>query len=906
MSETWGPSFLGKLFTSTESWSLNFDEQQYHLQVGQEQFSGDTVLLEQLSVAMGQLWAEVAIPFSGDQFRFLDGIPNAQAQQLLSSVARTTSAIRYKQRVTALIEEFNKQIHSILKWFDETRVACKNQLASKGWLTQEFKNSIKKLRPTALSDETGCFELQKHIEQQPQHVREAIAFWQRNFDKVADEINNRHLAKALMENRDFFDQVEKAPLTEEQATAVVCLDNRVMLVASAGSGKTSTMVAKAGYVLKNGYFPAEHMLLLAFNNDAAAELRERIKARLQPLGLPADKVVAKTFHAFGLEVIGTATGKRPSLAPWVENGRDIEALLEIVDDIKDRDPQFRTGWDLFRVVMGQDLPKFGEETDSPDSWDFNKKRPGFWTLNNEVVKSQGEALLANWFFYNGIRYQYEVPYQYETADASHRQYCPDFYFPDIDTYLEHWAVDENGKPPAQFAGYQEGIDWKRKLHLDKGTRLLETTMAELWSGKAFLYLEKELSRLGLRLDPNSERPATGRKPIENPRLAKTFRTFLTHTKSNRLAMAHLRERLGSAGQFKYRHALFLDLFEKIWVGWESKLQSEKCIDFDDMLNQASDCIEQGKWHSPYELVMVDEFQDVSQARAQLIAGLMKDSDRYLFAVGDDWQSINRFAGADLSVMTDFEARFGRSITLKLETTFRCPQSLCDISSKFVQKNPRQIRKEVRSARQDIAAPISIIGVEEERKIRAAISQVIEKIAANSVGQEKVVSVFVLGRYNKDKVFLPLSSHGDRVNVQFVTVHSSKGLEADHVIIPKMTAETLGFPSQIEDDPVLQLAMPGGDTFASAEERRLFYVALTRAKSTVTLITLLRKESSFVLELVRDFKLAIHHPEAGALQTEVCPECGQGFLVAKKGKFGPFLGCSQYPKCRFTRKTEKTK
>src|SRR5690606_30358876 len=151
--------------------------------------------------------------------------------------------------------------------------------------------------------------------------------------------------------------------------------------------------------------------------------------------------------------------------------------------------------------------------------------------------------------------------------------------------------------------------------------------------------------------------------------------------------------------------------------WEAKLRADKCIDFEDMLNQASECVEAGRWTSPFDLVMVDEFQDVSHARARLVAALIDHPGKCLFAVGDDWQSINRFAGADLGVMTHFEETFGKAVTLKLETTFRCPQSLCDISSQFVQKNPNQIRKKVLSAKPDITEPVRIMRVDSEEKIR---------------------------------------------------------------------------------------------------------------------------------------------------------------------------------------------
>lgn len=169
-----------------------------------------------------------------------------------------------------------------------------------------------------------------------------------------------------------------------------------------------------------------------------------------------------------------------------------------------------------------------------------------------------------------------------------------------------------------------------------------------------------------------------------------------------------------------------------------------------MLNLATDCVEQGQWRSPYELVMVDEFQDASLARARLVAGLVNGPDKYLFAVGDDWQSINRFAGADLAVMTDFEQRFGRAVTLKLETTFRCPQSLCDISSTFVQKNPKQLRKAVRSSKSNLADPVHILCVEDDAFIQAAVAMRLNELAQAVTGTVRQTKVLVLGRYLKDQ------------------------------------------------------------------------------------------------------------------------------------------------------------
>lgn len=614
------------MFTGTVDWSLCIDSSQFELLVQGRKLGGSVKLLENLRVTPGVLWATLNVAGADGQSFVLDGLPNAQARTLTDTLGATMEVIRHQERIAEFIRDFDRSVKPVLDWAHSARQACISQLRRRGWLGFEFKAQVDATKPTGLATLLSVAEVERHLAQQPQETQDAVALWKRSFPDVCDGINQRHLAQALAQSRDFFDTVEKSPLTPEQAHAVVCLDNRVLLVASAGSGKTSTMVAKAGYALKNGYFAADQMLLLAFNNDAATELRERLQSRLGPLGLHADKLVAKTFHAFGLEVVGLATGKRPSLAPWVETGKDVEALLEIVDALKHTDPLFRTNWDLFRMVLGQDLPAFGMEQDAPDAWDSTSRRGGFRTLNNEVVKSQGEALLANWLLYNGVAYVYEAPYPHDTADPTHVQYRPDFYLPGADAYLEHWALDRNGAPPPEFVGYQAGMTWKRNVHAQHGTRLLETTMAQLWSGEAFRYLAGELPKLGVTLDPNPDREVPGRKPIENPRLARTFRSFLTHAKSNRLTLAELRARLeaGSAGDFRFRHEMFLGLFEPLWQAWEARLRVDHCIDFEDMLNLAADCIEQGRWTSPYRMVMVDEFQDASQARARLGAWAAED------------------------------------------------------------------------------------------------------------------------------------------------------------------------------------------------------------------------------------------------------------------------------------------
>ena len=304
--------------------------------------------------------------------------------------------------------------------------------------------------------------------------------------------------------------------------------------------------------------------------------------------------------------------------------------------------------------------------------------------------------------------------------------------------------------------------------------------------------------------------------------------------------------------------------------------------------------------------MVDEFQDASHARARLARALVNKPGRYLFAVGDDWQSINRFAGADLSVMTDFERLFGESEVLRLERTFRFPQSIADVSSQFVLQNPSQLIKRVVSTTAEDPPTISVVTVDTDKAVKAAIhhrlkvlhTQIARGRTVHPVGHK--TTVLVLGRYRHQVDYLPdCRDLSDLLNVKFMTIHASKGAEADYIVIPGMVSGKWGFPSTIPNDPVLRMAMPAAEDFRQAEERRLFYVAMTRARRGVLLFTVNKWESPFLMELIRDHSIPRTNAIGEGLDSTVCPTCGRGFMVSRTSKRGPFLGCGRYPRCKTT-------
>jgi DNA helicase-4 len=747
--------------------------------------------------------------------------------------------------------------------------------------------------------------------------RDALVFLDADLARAAASVNDAVMESELVSRREFFDTIEKTPLTDEQARAVICFDSRVQVLAAAGSGKTSLMVARGAYAVTRGLVAPERILLLAFNRDAASELQERVEARFAAAGIDPTGVRASTFHSFGLEVIGRATGVKPRLASWLDRGDGVEMIERIVDERRDRDPQFRRRWDLYRLLFAR-APVDIEEHE-PDGWDPDKKENGYRTFGGDVVRSHGERLIADFLYLNGVTYEYERPYLHTVADSSHSQYRPDFYYPEIDVWHEHWALDRDGNPPSSFRNYAESMQWKRAIHAKNGTTLIETTFAGVLWGDGLTRLARDLTRRGVTLDWNPDRVQRDERaePMKHEELCRLVRTFMSHVKSSSWDKDAIERRLDGdlhrlAG-FKSR--LFLQLYWTIAADWERRLADEKAVDFEDMLVQAADYLESGRVDFGYELILVDEFQDASRARARLVRGLLAKPGRYLLAVGDDWQSINRFAGADLSVMTEFSQWFGEGTQLALTTTFRCPQTICDVASHFVSKNPKQFRKSMHSARTEPGVPVDVLRSDNPAATLARYLEILSECVANGsvpVSHSGTITVDVLGRYHFERSVLPRVVPAS-LDVTFRTVHAAKGLEADYVVVLGMVSGIYGFPSTATDDPVVQLAMPVPDTYEHAEERRLFYVALTRARRAVTLITDPNRMSPFVVELIADHQVTVDgHTswhDAGATASseggelapvQVCPGCEKGTLVERSGRYGKFLGCSTFPRCTYTK------
>ena len=920
MTLFWRPSTWGRSFTRSREWTLRLDEECLELVVDGGLERVTLTSAQEINVRPGLLWTGITLRPGQSQSISVDGLPNRLAASLQHEIGLHISRKAKQSR-------FRTAYGQLRPWTQDVAAVVSSAKERRRWITFEQQDAVIKSRPRVEPSPSELKTLLQDLDvrsgMSPQEVQECeqrLAGWavwhEHNPSQIWDSFNQQHVKRELVACKELFDRVESMPLSEEQARAVLCFDNRVLVVASAGSGKTSTMVAKAAYAIHRGFVEPDRIVMLAFNKQAAIELKERAAKSFERAGIEPMPVQASTFHALGLSIIGKATGEKPDIPDWaVDTVTGFRKLAELIDQLKDRSAAFRTQWDLFRFVFSRDLPAFGT-SDRADTWD-EQGNGRLRTARAELVRSQEEIMIANWLFLNGVDYRYEERYKFNTADEDHRQYKPDFYYPGIDLYHEHFALNAQGQAPAHFEGYLDGVMWKRQLHQEKGTALFETTSHGIRNGADFERMETELVARGLTLDPNPDRPIPpgGEKPMDPAELIGLVRTFISHAKSNCLTMSALHQRLEAMPEnaFKYRHRMFLNIVGPALEAWDAALRAEGGIDFEDMLNLAAEHLEAGRYEAPYDLVLADEFQDASRARARLCRALVQKPNRFLFAVGDDWQSINRFAGADVSVMTGFRNYFGPGQALKLEQTFRCPQALCDVSSQFITKNPAQIEKRVHSSTPASGPVLQALQVDSKDKLLDAVEQFLVKLAQQvqdgsvAPGKNGKVSVYILGRYNADKQYVPAKRSGfDRfVEVSFLTIHRSKGSEADYVILPEMVSVLRGrsFPNTRADDPVLALAMPDGDPYPLGEERRLLYVALTRARRGVVMFTARGQCSSFLRELEEDGMVSISDGDGKSIQEESCPTCKQGVLVLRTGPYGEFRSCSNYPACNFKPKRQ---
>ncbi|WP_151900427.1 UvrD-helicase domain-containing protein [Sulfurimonas hydrogeniphila] len=743
------------------------------------------------------------------------------------------------------------------------------------------------------------------------YILEIINFYN-NPQKWIDDSNRLFIQNEKLNEKAFFDTIESNPLTNKQQDAVLVNENNNLILAGAGSGKTSVIVAKVSYLLKKNILNPNEILILAFNKNAQEELEERFKQK-------NIHVQIKTFHSFGLSVIAKALSQKPDLCPMTESPINMTKFIK--DTIRELMASMGTFFESFLDFIAyfsipykseEEFNSRGEYYEYQKNYDMKtlkhkveiKSEQGeesLTTLKEETVKSYQELIIANFFTLNGIRYLYEEPYKYKTYTVEKRQYKPDFYLPDYDIYIEHYGIDRDGKtaPYINNQEYLESMKWKRSLHKEKETICIETFSYEYTENTLMTNLKEKLLRYDIvfRKLTREELNELLKDPIENNKFVKLFTTFLNHYKSN----MHSLDDLKLKAKDSERTTLFLKLFEFIFNEYKKFQERNNCIDFDDMIVKALESIENEKYKHGFKHIFIDEFQDISTTRARLIQKLLPINNTSITAVGDDWQSINRFAGSNIKIIQEFNKIFGITEVIALDYTFRFNNIVSNVASNFIQKNPHQIQKEIKTIKQQNQNKFSLLLYWTTGNDKNDLKNILDLIYKKE--QKKNKMIMVLARYNfLFKDLKDLKEKYQNFNIIFSTVHSSKGNEADYVIILNINNGKFGFPSKIEDDPILNIVVPEGDDFEDAEERRLFYVALTRTKGTIFLLSNMYEQSIFIKELIDENQDEIFFLNDPKIQLMHCPECKTGFLkkhTKNNNKDKHFYGCSNFPRCKYT-------
>lgn len=800
-------------------------------------------------------------------------------------------------------EEFAKQLLEAEQFFDTYFEKSKNNYEYLDPVDiNKYKDEYYNLYQNALSYKNSLSSLFKF------DVRNKSRNFIEKYDQLDDfckEINDSLVVTLKPTIERLILPVEGKNLDEQQITAIAKDAYNHLVLAGAGTGKTTTIVGYIKFLLASHKANPEDILVLSFTNASASEMSDRLKKET------SCKLEASTFHKFGMKIITEVENKKPTIytaniKQFIKN--EINKLCE--------DKSYFNKLCLYIFFYG-DKNKSEFEFENDEEYQMYLKSNPPTTLKGETVKSYGEVMIANFLYINGLKYEYEMPYKFDTATMEYSQYKPDFYLPDYDIYVEYYGIDRNGEVPKYFKDkdgktasdvYRDSMNWKRMIHKQNGTKCIELFAYEHFENILLDNLVEHLNDCGVKYKHKSLEEiwnqSTDNNIIEG--IADMFGTIINLIKSNDCDFEELKRRNETLPR-PIKIDIIIDLIKPIYDSYQNMLIKTKQIDFNDMISKAKHYIDENKYIHNYKYVVIDEYQDISQSRFKLLYSLRQQKPYKLFCVGDDWQSIYRFSGSDIGFILDFSKYWGPTVEDKIETTYRFSQSLIDISGYFIMQNKNQKVKSLISKNTSNTFALEEINGYQEKYAIEFMEKKIKELPKNA-------SVLLLGRYTFDinildsdlkfkykynnadgKVHVEYYDRKD-LDITFMTVHASKGLQADYVFIINNKFKGMGFPSRISDAPILQLLLDSSDSYPYSEERRLYYVALTRAKKKVFLITIRNNISPFVEEIKNAYGEQIKKAQY------TCPECG-GRLILKNGKYGKFFGCSNYSKtgCKYIRK-----
>lgn len=716
-----------------------------------------------------------------------------------------------------------------------------------------------------------------------------------------DEYNEHVLNKLYARYKPYFEKMydgvdDRIKLDEEQSKAILADEDYALIIAGAGTGKTTTMTSKVKFLVDVKKVDPEKILVMSYTRKATEELRRRI---VVDFGIPAH---VTTFHSLGLMYIREIFGDRKCYV--VDTNRRNQIFMDyfetkvfpykqkIEEMIEVFTPKLLGGEWVFGNYFKENYAKYDNFREYFQAYkEYKKLQVGdigaevrrkidkmlnndvVYTLKGELVKSRGEAVIANFLFCNNIEYKYEELYE-EVMDDN-RTYKPDF---TIDVggekvYIEYFGM--SGYEVGQATRYNKIRQMKEDYHKRHRTKFIALDYRP--GQKITESLREKLEALGVELRPKSLEEIY--EVILDGNMASQFfrfRGFLYKCvdaikmstrreyykefvddyleKMVELPGSSLEENSKARKQFEY-----IDEFYEYYQGKIAGVV-EQGFDYSDLIyyaNKYISSLRDDDERLKFDYIIIDEYQDISQERYELAKRVAERGGAKVIAVGDDWQSIYAFNGSRIEYIYDFEKYFLGAKKLKISRTYRNSQELIDVSGEFVMRNPEQMRKHLISGKK-ILDPVKFVGYDQGGEY-----ETLKKVILKIHQENPTHKILILARLNstiercyedpelKDGIGSRIMFVGhDDIKIEEMTIHASKGLTSDEVIVMGLDTR---FPSMGRREYwLVELFRPKGRTEKTpfAEERRIFYVALTRTRNHVYLLANKAKleRSKFVDEI----------------------------------------------------------
>lgn len=814
-------------------------------------------------------------------------------------------------------EEFNKKLSELLS--REDYISVKDY----SFLIEQFSESNKTFK--TISDARLLSTYCKKNRVKPEFVNAFLSSF-KNIQSIISAHNKEFIETSMVKQKKYLDGIlynvdRNIVLDEDQRKVILTDEDYCLVIAGAGAGKTTTVAAKVKYLVDKKNIKSDEILVISFTNKAVCELRDKIN---KALNIPCP---ITTFHSAGNAILRKKSDEKPNIVEdsflyntirdyflvKIKDKKLADNLVLFFGSYFDTQYEGTNKREFLNSIIKSDFSTLKGNLNEYSYTYIDRSTKRKVTLNSEIVKSSQEVQIANFLYLNGIEYEYEPSYPYYIY-MSKKRYSPDFVIRQSgkEIYLEHFGLSEDGKndryTEEEIAKYKKAISDKIRIHQTHGTKLIYT-YSKYNDGRSLLDHLTELLRANdIVSNPRSSEEILNKLTLiqENKYISKMVYLicdFIKNFKINGYTEDKFYEFIRVVKS--ERTKLFLEICRECYLEYQRSLSRNNAVDFQDMINDAARALREvaalkEKLHFKY--IIIDEYQDISRQRFDMAKELANVTDAKIIAVGDDWQSIFAFSGSDVTLFTKFCEKMGYGEELKITKTYRNAQEVIDIAGGFIQKNDAQIKKSLISPKH-IEDPVIVVSYDDtpkkwnERateggplnKMAHALEYAIGEIVAKHGNR---TNILLIGRYNYDGE--TLSRTGDfeynakgskvhskkypQVDITFLTAHSSKGLGYDNVVIINAKDAVYGFPSKIEDDPVMKLVIKQSDELDYAEERRLFYVALTRTKNRVYIIAPEKHPSEFVLELKNEYKNVVLKGELdpephGLLANKVCPICG---------------------------------